>query len=230
MRPILSPAWRCELAEDPRRRQDDPALDVRVDSPAREGLTGTAAEGVYGPTRDPDDVTIAPDHGPAAAQPRWRRDFPIDWPEDGYVARRDFVKFLVLTSLAFVAGQAWITAKSLLRRRTEASGPPERRIASLAALAPGTATTFHYPDEEPCLLLRDRAGQLVAFSQSCTHLSCAVVPEIERGLLRCPCHEGYFDLATGRNIAGPPPRPLPVIELEVAGDDVFAVGVKERTV
>ena len=35
--------------------------------------------------------------------------------------------------------------------------------------------------------------------------------------------------ATGRNIAGPPPRPLPVIELEVAGDDVYAIGVLERT-
>jgi hypothetical protein len=38
-----------------------------------------------------------------------------------------------------------------------------------------------------------------------------------------------FDLATGRNIAGPPPRPLPVITLEVVGDDIFATGVQERT-
>jgi Rieske Fe-S protein len=230
MQPIRSPAWRFDVAEDSAPLEDVATVDARVDSPAREGLTGTAAEGVYAPTRDPDDVTIAPDHRAASAQPRWRRDFPIDWPEDGYVARRDFVKFLVLTSLAFVAGQAWITAKSLLRRRHEAEGPPERRIASLAAVAPGTATTFQYPDGEPCLLVRNRDGQLVAFSQSCTHLSCAVVPEIERGLLRCPCHEGYFDLATGRNLAGPPPRPLPRIELEVRGDEVYAVGIQTKTV
>jgi Rieske Fe-S protein len=220
MRPIHSPLWRCDVAED---------LDVRVDSAAREGLTGTAAEDLYAPTRDPDDVTRAPDHRPRAAQPRWRRDFPIDWPEDGYVARRDFVKFLVLTSLAFVAGQAWIVAKSLRRKRDEAQPPPERKIASLAAVPPGTATTFRYPADEPCLLVRDRDGQLLAYSQACTHLSCAVVPEIERGLLRCPCHEGYFDLRSGRNLAGPPPRPLLRIRLAVRGDDIYAVGVETRT-
>jgi Rieske Fe-S protein len=218
----------------PLERSDEDAaspIDVRVDSPAREGLAGTAAEDVYEATREPDDFTLGPDLKPLSMQPRWRRDFPIDWPADGFVARRDFVKFLVLTSLAFVAGQAWIAAKSVLRRRrVEETAPPARKIASLSSLAPGTATTFAYPDEDPCLLLRDRDGQLLAYSQSCTHLSCAVVPEIDKGLLRCPCHEGFFDLRTGRNVAGPPPRPLPRITLEVRGDDVYAVGVERRTV
>jgi Rieske Fe-S protein len=90
---------------------------------------------------------------------------------------------------------------------------------------------FAYPtSHDPCLLIRTRDGQLVAYSQKCTHLSCAVVPELDEGILRCPCHDGIFDLATGGNLAGPPPRPLPAIELEVKGDDIFAVGVKERTV
>ncbi|HSD86011.1 MAG TPA: hypothetical protein VLB44_00795, partial [Kofleriaceae bacterium] len=80
---------------------NDKQLDPRIDSPAREGLTGTARSDVYEPTREPDDVTIAPNHRPMAEQPRWRRDFAIDWPEDNYVARRDFAKFLVLTSGAF---------------------------------------------------------------------------------------------------------------------------------
>ena len=221
------------MSESDRRRGEDDAaqpIDVRVDSPAREGLTGTTAEDVYEPTRDPDDITVGPDHRPWSAQPRWRRDFPIDWPEDGFVARRDFVKFLVLTSLAFVAGQAWIAAKSVIRRRRADAPPPERKIASLSALAPGTATTFEYPEGDPCVLVRDRDDALLAYSQSCTHLSCAVIPEIERNCLRCPCHEGYFDLRTGRNIAGPPPRPLPRITLEVRGDDIYAVGVQARTV
>jgi Rieske Fe-S protein len=56
------------------------------------------------------------------------------------------------------------------------------------------------------------------------------VPEVEKGILRCPCHEGIFDLATGRNIAGPPPRPLPRVAIEVDGDDVYAVGVEARTI
>ncbi len=220
--------------KSPRRRQEQDAVaavDARVDSAAREGLTGTAAEDVYEPTRDPDDVTLGPDHRPWSAQPRWRRDFPIDWPEDGFVARRDFVKFLVLTSLAFVAGQAWIAVKSVARKKRAQAGLPAVKIASLSSLAHGSATTFRYPGaDDPCLLVRDGDGALYAYSQSCTHLSCAVVPELERGLLRCPCHEGYFELRSGRNVAGPPPRPLPRITLDVRGDDVFAVGVEERTV
>ena len=218
------------MTDDPQTRfERSRALDPRIDSPGREGLTGTTPGDIYEPVRDPEDVTAPPDHRPMAEQPRWRRDFAIDWPEDHFVARRDFAKFLVLTSGAFVAGQAWIAAQSLVRdRRT----PPGRtRIGSLSGLAPGTAMMFAYPTRhDPCLLIRTRAGELLAYSQKCTHLSCAVVPKIDEGILHCPCHEGVFDLATGRNIAGPPPRPLSVIELEIVGDDIYAVGVRARTV
>lgn len=55
-------------------------------------------------------MTMAPDGRPAAEQPRWRQDFPIDAAQDEYVARRDFTKFMVLTSLAFAVGQLWIVA------------------------------------------------------------------------------------------------------------------------
>jgi len=182
----------------------------------------------FAPKRDPDDVTVAPDGRPMEEQPRWRQDFAIDTPEANFVARRDFAKFLVLTSGAFVAGQAWIAAKSLVRDRRPKPG--RMRIASASALPAGSATMFAYPDEhDPCLLIRLPDGNLVAYSQKCTHLSCAVIPEIDEGILRCPCHEGIFDLATGRNVAGPPPRPLPIIELEVSGDDIYAIGVKART-
>jgi len=213
------------MTDDPQQRP----LDVRIDSPSREGLTGTARSDVYEPAREPEDVTAPPDHRPMDEQPRWRRDFAIDWPEDHFVARRDFVKFLVLTSGAFVAGQAWIAAQSLVRRRRP---PPERaKIAALSALPPGSVRMFAYPEpHDPCLLIRTRDGQLLAYSQKCTHLACAVVQRLDEGILHCPCHEGIFDLATGRNIAGPPPRPLPIIELEVDGDDIFAIGVRERTV
>ena len=54
--------------------------------------------------RDAEQITVPPDGRPLEAQPAWRQDFPIDWPQDAYVERRDFVKFLVLTSLAFTVG------------------------------------------------------------------------------------------------------------------------------
>ncbi len=208
---------------------DPDPIDPRLDSPEREGLTGTARGDVYEPAREPEDVTIAPDQRPMHEQPRWRRDFAIDWPEDHFVARRDFAKFLVLTSGAFVAGQAWIAARSLVRHRR--TPPGRKRIASLAEVPPGGALMFGYPgDHDPCLLIRTRGGALVAYSQKCTHLACAVVPRVDEGILHCPCHNGVFELATGRVLAGPPPRPLPLIELEVVGDEVFAIGVQERTV
>ena len=56
-----------------------------------------------GPERE--TLSIPPDGRPLAEQPAWRQDFPIDWPQDEYVGRRDFVKFLTMTSLAFVVGQ-----------------------------------------------------------------------------------------------------------------------------
>jgi nitrite reductase/ring-hydroxylating ferredoxin subunit len=207
----------------------DEDLDVRIDSAAREGLTGTAPSEVYATTRDDMEISTGPDGAPLAVQPVWRKDFPIDWPVDQYVARRDFAKFLVLTSAAFVAGQGWIAAQDLVRkRRPQAS---RVKIARLSEVAVGTARVFRYPTEtERCLLIRPEENVLLAYSQSCTHLSCAVVPRIEEGVLHCPCHEGYFDLKTGRNIAGPPPRPLPRIVLAIEGDDVYAVGVEERTV
>ena len=58
------------------------------------------------------------------AQPAWRNDFPIDWPQDQYVERRDFTKFMVLTSLALTVGQFWIAAQNWWRRRR---GEPEIR-------------------------------------------------------------------------------------------------------
>jgi Rieske Fe-S protein len=51
-----------------------------------------------------------------------------------------------------------------------------------------------------------------------------------RGTIHCPCHEGYFDLKTGRVLAGPPPRPLPRIVLDVRGNEIYATGIERRTV
>jgi Rieske Fe-S protein len=137
------------------------------------------------------------------------------------------MKFLVLTSFAMTVGQLWIAAENWLRRRR---GVGEiRRVASLDQLAVGGTLVFQYPGaHDPCILVRLGDTELVAYSQKCTHLSCAVIPRPDRGDIHCPCHEGYFDLRSGRPIAGPPPRPLPRITLEIRGRDVYATGVDMR--
>lgn len=169
-----------------------------------------------------------PDGRPEPQQPAWRQDFPIDWPQDHYVARRDYAKFLVLTSFAFVVGQFWIGVKSLFDRGR--GHPPRRQVAWLDDVPIGGTLTFNYPGaHDSCLLVRQGEGTPIAFSQKCTHLSCAVVPQLEHGELHCPCHVGRFDAATGRPIAGPPRRPLPRIALEVHRGIIYATGVEEQT-
>lgn len=170
-----------------------------------------------------------PDGRPESEQPAWRQDFPIDLPRDVFVARRDYAKFLVLTSFAFVIGQFWIGVRSVIRRGR--GKPPIAKIARVDEVPVGGALPFHYPGpNDPCLLLRTDGETLAAYGQKCTHLSCAVVPKPDQGMLHCPCHVGSFDVATGRPLAGPPRRPLTRIVLEVRDGVVYATDVEERTV
>ena len=203
-------------------------IDPTISTPGREGLTGTAPANLYARTIDREQITIAPDGAPPDMQPAWRQDFPIDWPQDLYVERRDFMKFMVLTSAAFTMGQLWIGVQNWYRKRT--AQPPVQRIASVDEVAVGGSIGFTYPNEfEPCLLVRLATSEFVAFGQKCTHLSCAVIPRPTDGTFHCPCHEGRFDLRTGVPTAGPPRRPLTRIVLELRGQDIFAVGVEART-
>jgi Rieske Fe-S protein len=165
--------------------------------------------------------------GASAEQPRWRDDFPIDRPQDDYVARRDFTKFMVVISGAFSAGQIWIAVQSVFRRRRGAS--PERRIAAVDEVPVGGTMLFDYPieqEEDACVLVRLSEEEFAAFSNKCTHLMCPVIPEVAKGQFHCACHRGYFDIATGEPTAGPPRRPLPKVRLAVREGDVYAIGVE----
>jgi Rieske Fe-S protein len=163
---------------------------------------------------------------PDAARPAWREEFSIDAGEDAYVLRRQFTKFLVLTSLGMACGNGWIWLRALGRKDRRAY--PEMHIGRASELAAGAVKMFSYPaPQDPCILLRRTNGTLAAFSQKCTHLSCAVYYAAARDRLECPCHEGYFSVENGRVLQGPPPRPLPRIRLDVRGDDIVAVGVEE---
>ncbi len=168
-------------------------------------------------------LSIPPDGRPYHDQPQWRNDFPIDWPQDEFVARRDFTKFLVLTSFAFVVGQLWIAIENFFRRRK--GELPVTRIARAEAIPIGGSFLFDYPEpHDTCIVVRTGAQQYFAYNQKCTHLSCAVVPDLARGRFHCPCHNGSFEVATGTPIAGPPRRPLERIRLEIRDGDLYAIG------
>jgi arsenite oxidase small subunit len=159
----------------------------------------------------------------AAATSKWRQDFPIEWEGDHYVARREMVKFLTLGSLLLAsANWATVVASRLLHRGSQV----ERFIGSASLLEKAGSVLFRYPtDADPCIAVRTLEGKPVAYSQVCTHLSCAVVYDKAENGLFCPCHHGLFNLA-GQPIAGPPTRPLPRVQLEQRGDQLFAVGLE----
>jgi nitrite reductase/ring-hydroxylating ferredoxin subunit len=170
-------------------------------------------------------ISVPPDGRPESLQPRWRQDFPIDWPQDEYISRRDFVKFLGLVSLSFTVGQFWILGQHLLDEGAERL--PELELAEAASLPVGGSSVFHYPGaRDPALLVRVDESAYVAYDQRCTHLSCPVIPQPEAGRLYCPCHEGVFDLRTGQPLAGPPRRPLRRIRLETRSGRLYAVGLE----
>ena len=154
-----------------------------------------------------------------------QRDFPYDREEEAQVTRREFCNFLGLTSAALFVGAAGFAGKAAFdARRTPQF--PSSRIAGAETLAPGSSLNFSYPTaKDSAILVRTLDGELHAFGQKCTHLSCPVYFERARQRLECPCHDGAFDAKTGNVLYGPPPRPLDPIKLEVRADgEVWAVG------
>jgi len=161
-----------------------------------------------------------------ASSPLWKDEFSIYAADERYVSRRQFTKFLVLTSLGMFVGQIWILVKSWLARQGGVA--PKQFVAHKDELGVGEVKLFTYPTpQDHCIMIRTAADTYVAYSQKCTHLSCAVYYSKESKRLECPCHRGFFAVEDGRVLAGPPPRPLPRIELETRGDTLIAIAVRE---
>ncbi len=115
-------------------------------------------------------------------------------------------------------------------------------IARLADLTPWRPLFFSFPGDFPAILLdvgRSIGGvgpnrSIVAYSAVCTHMGCSVQLDASLKIeghstpnLVCPCHKSAFDPASlGAAIAGPATYGLPIVELEVSGRTIYAVGVR----
>jgi arsenite oxidase small subunit len=160
-----------------------------------------------------------------SSAPLWQDEFPVFTADERYVNRRQFTKFLTLTSFAMLAGNLWILARALFHR--PASYAP-RAVAALDEIPVGGVKLFAYPTaEDPCILVRTGGESYVAYSQKCTHLACAVYYAKEQHRLECPCHQGFFSIADGSVLQGPPQRPLPRVALEARSGRLIATGVEE---
>jgi len=159
-----------------------------------------------------------------SSAPLWQDEFSVFSADERYVSRRQFAKFLTLTSFAMLAGNLWILARSWFYRTPSY---PEQAIAAAGELPVGGVKTFAYPTaDDPCILVRTAEDAYAAFSQKCTHLSCAVYYEHEQNRLACPCHQGFFSAADGAVLQGPPQRPLPRVALQTKGGQLVAIGIR----
>ena len=173
------------------------------------------------------DKVLSDERDVRSATAPYQAEFPYERADEAQVTRREFCNFLFLTSTALLAGAAGFAAKSVYDARVEPQFAP-LLIEEASAMEPGTALNFRYPTEkDTAILIRTEDGDYHAYAQKCTHLTCPVYYSKTNRRLECPCHEGGFDVETGRVLYGPPPRPLDMIEIEVrSGGEVWATGVR----
>ena len=146
-----------------------------------------------------------------------KTDTPPGSPEK---SKRDFLKY-------FLGGSVLAWAVTVLYPILAYLKPPPQgevevtsvKAGKLSEIAKDSAMIVRF-GTKPVLLVRLAGGEFRAFSGTCTHLDCTVQYRKDMGSIWCACHNGKYDL-TGRNIAGPPPRPLEPFRVILQGDDVF---------
>ena len=143
----------------------------------------------------------------------------MDTGEPSIPARRRFLNFLLGTSVVATLG-------AILYPILKFMVPPEiveaQQNSVLAGkvndLAANTGKIFKF-GSKPGILIKTASGDIKAFSASCTHLDCIVQYDGAQKAITCACHNGKYDL-TGKNISGPPPRPLEEFTVNIKGDDI----------
>lgn len=93
--------------------------------------------------------------------------------------------------------------------------------AKVGELKNNAAKVFRF-GSEPAILIHTANGNYRAFTAVCTHLGCTVQYRADLREIWCPCHNGKYDLR-GRNVSGPPPRPLAQYQVHIQGEDIVVV-------
>src|SRR5512139_34474 len=133
-------------------------------------------------------------------------------------SKRDFLKLLLGGGfLAWIAAVAYPILAYLKPPVQAEAVVTSVKVGPLADIEKDSGTIVRFGNR-PVLLLRTAGGDLRAFAATCTHLDCTVQYRKDMQMIWCACHNGKYDLA-GRNIAGPPPRPLEEYRVVVQGED-----------
>ena len=134
--------------------------------------------------------------------------------------KREFLKILLGGSffawLASVLYPVLAYMKPPRQGEVEVSSVKAGKVADI----PNDSSQIVKFGTKPVILVRTATGELRAFDATCTHLDCTVQYRRDMGVIWCACHNGKYDL-NGRNIAGPPPRPLEAYRVVVQNDEVL---------
>ena len=133
--------------------------------------------------------------------------------------RRNFVNSLLGSGIvATVASIFYPILKFVIPPETAESAVMSATAGRVEDIQPNTGKIFEFGGD-PGLIVRTAEGDFRAFSARCPHLNCTVQYDSDQRQIVCACHGGVFDL-NGKNIAGPPPKPLTAYTVNVRGDEI----------
>ncbi len=139
---------------------------------------------------------------------------------DASVSRKTFINWLLGTSVGATVIAALYPVFRYVVPPKVAEAPVNRVLAgTLSALPPNSGKIFRF-GSLPGILVRTPTGEVRAFSAVCTHLQCTVQYRPDLQEIWCACHNGLYDLQ-GKNVGGPPPKPLTPYKVDMAGDQIF---------
>ncbi len=88
-----------------------------------------------------------------------------------------------------------------------------------ASAAPTEGEVVAVTVDGRAVALATAEGRLYAFDDACPHQGCSLARgDVRDGTIRCFCHGGWFDLATGEVRKGPPKRGLVTYPVARVGD------------
>jgi Rieske Fe-S protein len=140
-------------------------------------------------------------------------------PEGRSLGRRTFVDYLLGGGLvASLASFLYPVLRFVMPPPVTEAIETSVIAGKVGDLAPNSGKVFKF-GRRPALLVKTPAGELRAYDGICTHLNCTVQYRSDFGQIWCACHNGFYDIS-GKNIAGPPPRPLERLNVQIRGDEV----------
>ena len=139
-------------------------------------------------------------------------------PEPKTSRRRAIEIFLGGGLLASLASFLYPVLRFLVPPAVIDLGGDEVVAAKLGEIKPNSGKIFRF-GSRPGLLILNNDGTYHALSATCTHLGCTVQYRPDLREIWCACHNGIYDI-NGRNVSGPPPRPLTAFDVHLRGDEI----------